>query len=267
LKERLTEASAAAHAGAEATLTKGLTEELQSKLNKAKIQIDTLKKKLAGAEKKKGKKKKAIVDTSGADQLNEKIDELKEEIENKNNEISKLKTTISNLKQESEVSSAPKAPSGSIGALTDELQNKLNKSKIQIKSLQEKLAQYEKGKVPVSGESKGELESELQMQKEMVISLQQQIEHQNNEVKNAKSEAMKHKNKCEDLENQIQQKEKQIRDLKAQVEKIDSQAAAAAGTGEVDPNIALRLRELKNMIEDLNKQNIQQRIEISQLRK
>jgi len=34
-----------------------------------------------------------------------------------------------------------------------------------------------------------------------------------------------------------------------------------------DPEVALRLRELKNMMDELNKQNIQQRLEISELRK
>jgi chromosome segregation ATPase len=264
MQERLRDAKGAAQAGAEATLTKGLTEELQNKLNKAKIQIDALKKKLATADKK-GKKGKAVKADKASDALNEKIDELKEDVEKKNGEIMKLKSTISGLKQEGAAKAGAEGPPGPMGALTEELQNRLNKSKVQIKTLQDKLAQYEKGKAPASGESQGELEGELQMQKEMVISLQQQIEQQKSEVGAAKNEAIQHKLKCEDLENQVQLKEKQINDLKAQVQSIGSQAGGA--TGEVDPNVALRLRELKNMIEDLGKQNIQQRLEISQLRK
>ena len=264
ITERLKEAKGAVQAGTEATLTKGLTEELQNKLNKAKLQIDALKKKLASSDKK-GKKIKPTKGETASDELNEKIDVLKEDIEKKNSEITKLKGTISSLKQESAAKTGASTPAGPMGALTDELQGRLNKAKIQIKTLQDKLESYEKGKVPASGESKGELEGELQMQKEMVISLQQQIEQQRSEIGAAKSEATQHKLKCEDLESKIQLKEKQISDLKAQLQQLNTQAGGT--TAEVDPNVALRLRELKNMIEDLNKQNIQQRLEISQLRK
>ncbi|MHA1104600.1 MAG: hypothetical protein ACTSPN_02635 [Promethearchaeota archaeon] len=41
----------------------------------------------------------------------------------------------------------------------------------------------------------------------------------------------------------------------------------AANKQEENPSNELRLQELKSMVEDLTKQNIQQRLEINQLRK
>ena len=46
---------------------------------------------------------------------------------------------------------------------------------------------------------------------------------------------------------------------------LSSQSQASAAPAE-DPNVGLRLRELKGLVDELNKQNIQQRLEISELR-
>jgi len=259
LEEKLESMGTKAEAGEKATITRALTEELQNKLNKSKRQIDSLKSKLSKVGKKKGK---AAVDDSAIDELHEKIDELKEDLTKKKQEIDTLKNNISTLK-EAKASGATAAeagaPSGSaMGDLTEELQNKLNKAKITIKSLQAKIVQARKGKAPATGESQEQLENELKMQKEMVISLQQ-------ESANVKKEAIQNKIKCEDLEAQVNLKEQKINELNSQLESLQSQAQAQPAQTQ-DPNVALRLRELKNMLDDLNKQNIQQRLEITQLR-
>ncbi|MHA1292283.1 MAG: hypothetical protein ACTSQJ_06395 [Promethearchaeota archaeon] len=254
------------------TIAKSLTEELQNQLNKSKRQIEALKKKLSAYEKK-GKKGKVIVEDSAVDNLKDKIDELKEEINNKNKEIENLKQSIKSLEKAGET--AISQPSGAkvsepISALTEELQNKLNKAKIQIKTLQEQLKKYKSGKIPAEGPSESELEDELKMQKEMVISLQQKLEEQKGIIESkegelgvVKNEANQIKIKYEGLESQIKLKEQKIAELKTQVEALRNQAQ----TPLEDPQIALRLRELKSLLDDLQKQNIQQRIEISQLRK
>jgi len=248
------------------TIAKSLTEELQNQLNKSKRQIEALKKKLSAYEKK-GKKGKVIVEDSAVDNLKDKIDELKEEINNKNKEIENLKQSIKSLEKAGET--AISQPSGAkvsepISALTEELQ------KIQIKTLQEQLKKYKSGKIPAEGPSESELEDELKMQKEMVISLQQKLEEQKGIIESkegelgvVKNEANQIKIKYEGLESQIKLKEQKIAELKTQVEALRNQAQ----TPLEDPQIALRLRELKSLLDDLQKQNIQQRIEISQLRK
>ena len=53
-------------------------------------------------------------------------------------------------------------------------------------------------------------------------------------------------------------------DMRNELDKISNQITH---TPSEDPHLALRIRELKNLIEDLKTQNIQQRLEISKLRK
>jgi len=262
-KVKSSEANKAASVQAEAgaSITKSLTEELQNKLNKSKRQIEALQKKIEALDKKGKKGKKGKVDNSAVDELQDKIDELQEDLNNRNSEIEKLKGQISSLqvapKGDSGDEAAP-AATGPIGGLTEELQNKLNKAKIQIKTLQDKLKKAQAGKAPAGGESTAEIEQELSMQKEMVISLQQEIE-------TAKSQATQSQLKCEELQGQVQLKEQQINDLRTQIDSLSSQSQTSAAPAEA-PNVALRLRELKGYVEELNKQNIQQRLEISELR-
>ena len=89
-----------------------------------------------------------------------------------------------------------------------------------------------------------------------------QLEQKNAELTAVKSESIQHKLKCEDLENLIKIKDQKIEELKKQLE--------SAGAAQITPpptyQTELRLRELKSVIEELTKQNIQQRLEISQLR-
>ena len=47
----------------------------------------------------------------------------------------------------------------------------------------------------------------------------------------------------------------------------DTQTTQTQTTQTVSPESSLRLKELQSLVDDLNKQNIQQRLEISQLRK
>lgn len=247
----------------ENSVSRSLMEELQTKLNKARIQIKELKRKLSKKEKK-GKKEK--VEVTDKDELYEKIDELKEKLENKDKKIrdleEKLKTSEDIGKKM--VSKAP------ISALTEELQTKLNKAKIQIKSLEEQLAQYKKGEIPVGAPSQENVEKELEIQKELVISLQQQIEEHKKQLEQkhaeltaVKTESIQHKLKCEDLENLIKIKDQKIEEL---TQKLKAAGIMQPKAPSKSLNTELRIRELKSLVEELTKQNIQQRLELSRLR-
>jgi hypothetical protein len=48
---------------------------------------------------------------------------------------------------------------------------------------------------------------------------------------------------------------------------IDSQIIRTPSRPQEDPHLSLRLRELKGMVQDLEKKNVEQRSEIAQLRK
>ncbi len=261
-------ASQAPAAGSD-SITKGLTQDLQNQLNKTKKQLETMKQQLEKYESKGKKEKSGKVDKE-FDALKENIDELKEEVSKKNAQIEDLKTKIGKGKETAPSAAAPgTAP---VPGIVEDLQSKLNKSKIQIKTLQDELDKYKKeGKAP-EGKAPQELEQELTMQKQMLVSLQQELETQNQtlqakegELGAVKGEATQHKIKCEDLENVIKLKEQKINELKAQVEGLSGQVFAPATPVE-DPQLALRLREFKSILDELTKQNIQQRLELSQLR-
>ncbi|MHA1150894.1 MAG: hypothetical protein ACTSR8_21955 [Promethearchaeota archaeon] len=260
LESKLKGAASIVEAKATDNISKALTEELQTKLNKAKRQIEILKQKLE----KKGKGKKAVaIDESVSDELHEKIDEMREQLDAKNKKIAELKTKLE---------STTSGPTGeTIPGLTDELQNKLNKARVQIKTLQEQLKDYKAGKTPSSGASEAQIEEELKMQKELMVSLQQELEDhkqalqaKDGEIIAVKNEAVQNQLRCEDLENVVKLKEQKIEELRGQLAKLSIQAQTPHSTE--NSQIKLRIRELKSMIEDLNKQNIQQRLEISQLR-
>lgn len=272
LNARLEEARTAAQAQGADSIRKGLTEELQTKLNKAKREIGELKEQLTKQDKKEKPSKKEIKpkDDGKLNELLDKVDELKEEISQKENEIAKLKTQITELK-EAPQAPPPLTPSGPASGLTDELQSKLNKARAQIKNLEKQLAEAKAGEinvVEVKSQIEEGLESELEKQKQLVQALQDQILKQSEELGIIQNESTQIKIKCEDLQNQVKLKEQKIGELKKELlstsSKAQSQMAKTQGPSEP---VALRLRELKSLIDDLSKQNIQQRLEISQLRK
>ncbi len=207
-----------------------------------------------------GDKKK---DSSKVNILNEQISKLKEIIKMKNLQINGLKENISSVQTSSPAFKSP------IGTLSEELQNKLNKARIIINTLKDKLSQQGQGMTSGSGEYQEDLEKELRMQGEMVISLQQELEIQKAELQNAINAGSKIKKEYEDLFPEISSRDQEIEQLKSQLEQTgtDPQSVVSTQSTQSEPNIELRLKELSNIIEDLNKQNIQQRIEISEIRK
>ena len=88
------------------------------------------------------------------------------------------------------------------------------------------------------------------------------------EIKTIKNEAIRIKNKYDEVNGILKQRENQINTLRSEVEKLRIEASSI--TAATSPNLqnnSQRVNELKSIIEDLTKQNIQQRLEISQLRK
>ena len=136
---------------------------------------------------------------------------------------------------------------------------------MQIKGLQEQLNQYRKGKPIESNESHMELEGKLKMQREMAKLLQKQLETKEGEIETIKNEAVQIKAKYRQLENQTRLKDQKLSDLQRQFDSLNIQTQIPSK--KVDPDLALRVRELKNKVDNLRKLNNEQRIEISQLRK
>lgn len=241
------------------SITKNLIEDLQKELHKSKRLTINLKQKLSKYDKKskKGEKKEAST----------VIQELKVEMDAKDKEIDSLKDEIASLKNGNPVPNldpSDSVPSGMIKTLQDDLQNKLNKSKLEVKSLQEQIVQLKSGKSSEVGDSQDGTEGKLKMQREMAIFLQKQLESKDGEIETIKNEAVQIKKRYRQLENQLQTKDRKISDLQKQIEVSPLGPSTKI---QEDPQLALRLRELKSFIEDLKKVNIEQRLEIDQLRK
>lgn len=243
LNQKIHELSSASQNESSDSMTKKLIEDLQKQLNKSKRQILDLKQKLS------------------------KYDKKSKKPDKKDQEIEKLKNDIKSLKKGKIITDSDQADIASsemIHTLKDDLQNKLNKSKLEVKSLQEQLKKYKTGALSETGGSQKEIEGKLKMQREMAIFLQKQLEAKDGEIDTIKNEAMQIKKRYRQLENQLKTRDQKLSDLQKQVERHTTRTPAQT---QEDPHLTLRLREFKSIIDDLQKQNSEQRMEIVQLRK
>jgi hypothetical protein len=102
------------------------------------------------------------------------------------------------------------------------------------------------------------------MQREMAMFLQKQLKTKDEEIETIKNEAVQIKKRYRQLENQLKLRDQKLSEIQKQ---YDGQTIRAPPQPQEDPHLSLRLRELKGMVQDLEKQNVEQRLEISQLRK
>jgi len=245
-------------------ISKNLLEDLQNNLNKVKRQNDELRKKLDKYEKK-DKKKKGQKEDKDIQELKDQISQLTGELEYKNKEIENLNTSTIHL----ESLSGP----DSLKQVVEELKDKLNKSKTQITSLQQQLRANQI--ITTDTLPQEDVEGKLKIQREMASFLQQQLDESKHAIKTKeeeiatiKNEAIRIKRKYEELDNQLKLKEQKTNDLKTDLDSLRIQIQTQNNTTQsLNPEFKLRLKELESLVDDLNKQNIQQRLEISQLRK
>ncbi|HEC37551.1 MAG TPA: hypothetical protein ENI29_04900 [bacterium] len=248
------------------SVAKTLIEDLQTQLNKSKNQILTLKQKVSKYEKKSKKSEKKEVQ-SKINKLETQNTELNELLTEKDSEIINLKNEISSVSKRinsTNLDQPDNSSSEMIKTLKEDLQNQLNKSKLQVKSLQEHISKLKTGESSRNNESNKEIEGKLKMQREMAIFLQKQLEAKEGEIETIKNEAVQIKKRYRQLENQVNSKDQKFNDLQRQVEKISTQTSSATPE---DPHLALRLRELKGINQDLQSKNRDLKYEIIQLRK
>ncbi|MFX1311468.1 MAG: hypothetical protein ACFFHD_02505, partial [Promethearchaeota archaeon] len=154
--------------------------------------------------------------------------------------------------------------------LKGDLQNKLNEAKMQIQNLKQELNNIKIEKLPAEGNYLQEIEEKLKTHRELAISLQKQIDIKEGEFETIKNEAVQIKKRYRQLESQLKLKDQKIDELlnKLESQPVQNQPKIQPQTiSNENPHLNLRLNEMKNMIDDLKKQNYEQRIEISQLRK
>jgi chromosome segregation ATPase len=261
LNQKLKDLSTISDERSHDSISKKLIEDLQNQLNKAKRQLIDFKQKLDKSDK---KSKKLQKEAKKIDDFKTEIKELKGLVETKELEIKELNEKVKSLKKaEIDINyNQIDTPSNEmIKALKEDLQNKLNKAKLQIKSLQEEI----KEKSPEPIESQKDLEGKLKKERDMAVFLQKQLETKEGEIATIKNEAVQIKRKYRHLENQLRSKEQKLNDFQSQLDSFNIQSQVQ--TKKEDPNLGIRIKELKNKVENLQKLNNEQRIEISQLRK
>jgi len=247
-------------------ISKILLEDLQNNLTKQKRLNNELKKKLEKYQQK-DESKKGTEANSQILELQNIISQLTSELEYKNKIIEE--NTTSNIHRESE------SDTDSLHTVVEELKSKLSKAKSQITSLQQQFVENQTQKPRSESLSSGETEGKLKIQREMASFLQKQLAEANNalktkeeEITTIKTEAIRIKRKYEELENTIKLKDQKTNELYANTEALKMQIHTQNTTSRsIHPDVKLRLKELQSLVDDLNKQNIQQRLEISQLRK
>ncbi len=245
-------------------LNKNLIEDLQQQLTKAKRQVSELKQKIDKSDK---KSKKHAKEVSKIETYKKEIDELKGLLKGRDHEIKEItKKNIALQKAEIAANFEQDEATSSemIETLKEDLQNKLNRARIRIKELQDQIKEKPSTATEPQKEQK-ELEGKLKMQREMAIFLQKNLETKDAEIETIKNEAVQIKNKYRQLENQVKIKDQKLNDIQRQLDSLNIQTQVQPVRE--DPNIALRVRELKNKVENLQKLNSEQRLEISQLRK
>ncbi|MFW9865686.1 MAG: hypothetical protein ACFFEN_06255 [Candidatus Thorarchaeota archaeon] len=266
LNQKLQDLSTTSENKGSDSVAKKLIEDLQNQLNKSKRQVLDLKQKLDKYEKKSKKEDKKAT-TSKINELKEKLKEANGQLDTKNIEIETLKKEIISLKANEikpDLDQVDGASSEMINILKKDLQQKLNKAKIQIKSLQGELTRYKKGDISDTGEPTKEIEGKLKMQRDMAMFLQKQLKTKEEEIETIKNEAVQIKKRYRQLENELKTRDIKLNDLQKQME---TPSTLTRTPSQEDPDLALRLRELKGIIEDLKKQTIEQSIEIANLRK
>ena len=240
-------------------ISKSLLEELQNNLNKVKRHNVELKKKVEKYEKKE-KSKKGSEKNDQVSELQNIITQLTSELEYKNKIIED--NTAPNIHREDD------SNVNSLKAVVEELKSKLSKTKSKVASLQRQVTENQSQKPISANITPAEPEGKLKIQREMAGFLQKQLAEANNALKTKeeeiitiKTEAIRIKKEYEKLDNIIKVKDKKTNELKAQLLTQNTTSQS------IPPDVKLRLNELQSLVDDLSKLNIQQRLEISQLRK
>lgn len=276
-----------------------LLHELQDKLNKQESLIRRLKSKDFGKddynEKIREKDEKIEFLTDKITELTGKIENSSSQIEtnqvdnvNTKNLLQDLQKKLNKAKRQNEelkkvIAKNEKKDKGekskaepiALKEVVEELKSELSKSKIQIANLQEQIKEGQNQEALPVNIPQGDIEGKLKIQREMASFLQKQLAESKKALKTKeeaiatiKNEAIRIKGKYEDLSNQLKIKDRKSNEIEAELDILRIQIQTQANTTQtISPDINLRFRELESLVDDLSKQNIEQRLEISQLRK
>ena len=273
-----------------------LLHELQDKLNKQESLIRRLKSKDLGSDEYNKKirekdekiellsdkitdlteKNSSQIETNHVD--NNVTKNLLEELQKKLNKAKRqnedLKKVITKYEKKNKDKKGEAEPIA-LKEVVEEFKSEISKSKVKIATLQEQIKEGQNQEAPPVSIPQGGVEGKLKIQREMASFLQTQLAESNTalktkeeEITTIKNEAISIKRKYEELDNQFKLKDQKSNEIEAELDSLRIQIQTQANTTQtINPDINLRFKELESLVDDLSKQNIQQRLEISQLRK
>ena len=228
-------------------------------------------------------KQQQLINKLKADDKKEEIDELKSKIAKLNKElehaksIKKIKTEGKKKldKDEHKLSKQGKRKEdftpADLQKKIEDFSVELTKKNLKIKDLNNTISTLKAAQK--GGASNLEVESSEKTLKALSEELQRKLNSAKAQNKKLQEQLKEYKIMKAPVEKDSQQEI--IAKLRHKIEKLTSQkqverkieSPSDKAIIQDDPNLALRVRELKNFVEDLQKQNDQQRLEISTLRK
>lgn len=192
-----------------------------------------------------------------------KADDKKEEIEELKSKIAKLNEELEQAKASTKIETE--------GKKVEDFSVELNKKNLKIKDLKKTIS-------TLKAAQKGEASNlEVESSEKTLKALSEELQHKLNTAKAQNKKLQEQLKEYKIMKTPVEKDSQQeiIDELRSKLEKLTSQKQVerkieSPGDQAViqdDSNLALRVRELKNYVEDLQKQNDQQRLEISTLRK
>ncbi|TFG19528.1 MAG: hypothetical protein EU529_16220 [Promethearchaeota archaeon] len=216
-------------------------------------------------------KQQQLINKLKADEKKEEIDELKSKIAKLNEELEQAKSITKTKAEGKKKLDKEDFTPADLQKKIEDLGLELTKKNLKIKDLEKTISTLKAAQK--GGASNLEVESSEKTLKALSEELQRKLNTAKGQNKKLQEQLKEYKIMKAPVEKDSQQEI--IDELRSKIEKLKSQEQVerkieSSGDEAIiqdDPNLALRVRELKNYVEDLQKQNDQQRLEISSLRK
>ncbi len=251
-------------------ISRNLTQELQEKLNKAKIEISELRNQFSFY-KDRDEYVKYLKNTED-EELS--IDYLRNLVHEKNIQINNLKERIDSLEKSQGNSSGTETGGGGYSSnLVIDLQNQLRKAKLQIDTLQQKIRDSKTFGEKVNLSKKEEISGTIEEYKRKLKDLNQVIDEQELKIETKEEKLGKLNKKLnrlaisnKDLEQKLVLKSQQMDILEGHNKSSRRGKSTNSALG-ADPELAIRIKELENYLDELKSENESQRVEILKLKK
>ena len=216
-------------------------------------------------------KQQQLIKKLKADDKKEEIDELKAKIAKLNEELEQAKSITKTKDEGKKTLDKDEITPADLQKKIEDFSIELNKKNLKIKDLEKTISTLKAAQK--GGGANLEVESSEKTLKALSEELQRKLNTAKTQIKKLQEQLKEYKTMKAPAEKESEQE--LIDELRSKIKELTSQkqveekkeTASIKAIIQDDPNLALRVRELKNFVDDLQKQNDQQRLEISTLRK